>query len=130
MESQQLEWKEAWHDEYLKWICGFANAQGGMLVIGKNDKGEILGVKNAEKLLEDLPNKIRSTMGIVVDVHIHNENGLDFIAICVPAYPNAISYHGKYYLRSGSTNQELSGYALLVDWRIGNEQGENVRNYV
>jgi ATP-dependent DNA helicase RecG len=35
METQQLEWKEAWHDDYLKWICGFANAQGGTLVIGK-----------------------------------------------------------------------------------------------
>lgn len=27
-ESQNVEWKETWHDEYLKWICGFANAQG------------------------------------------------------------------------------------------------------
>ena len=26
-ESQNTEWKEVWHDEYLKWICGFANAQ-------------------------------------------------------------------------------------------------------
>lgn len=28
-ESQNIEWKESWRDEYLKWICGFANAQGG-----------------------------------------------------------------------------------------------------
>jgi ATP-dependent DNA helicase RecG len=112
MENQQLEWKEVWRDEYLKWICGFANAQGGTLVIGKNDKGETVGVKNAKKLLEDLPNKIRSTMGVVADVNLRNENGLDFIEILVPAYPNTISYHGKYYLRAGSTNQELSGYAL------------------
>jgi ATP-dependent DNA helicase RecG len=112
MENQQLEWKETWRDEYLKWICGFANAQGGTLVIGKNDKGETVGVKNAGKLLEDLPNKIRATMGVVADVNQHNENGLDFIEISIPAYPNTISYHGKYYFRSGSTNQELSGYAL------------------
>lgn len=26
-ESQIIEYKESWHDEYLKWICGFANAQ-------------------------------------------------------------------------------------------------------
>jgi hypothetical protein len=38
-ESQNTEWKESWRDEYLKWICGFANAQGGVLFIGKNDKG-------------------------------------------------------------------------------------------
>ncbi|WP_407058550.1 helix-turn-helix domain-containing protein [Syntrophotalea acetylenica] len=26
-ESQNIEWKQSWHDDYLKWICGFANAQ-------------------------------------------------------------------------------------------------------
>jgi ATP-dependent DNA helicase RecG len=112
MESQNLEWKESWHDEYLKWICGFANAQGGTIVIGKNDKGKITGIQNAEKLLEDLPNKIRSTMGIVAKVNLKHKNSLSYIEIIVPSYPNAISYRGKYYLRTGSTNQELSGYSL------------------
>lgn len=32
-ESQHIEWKESWKDDYLKWISGFANAQGGTLVI-------------------------------------------------------------------------------------------------
>ncbi len=27
-ESQNIEYKQSWRDEYLKWICGFANAQG------------------------------------------------------------------------------------------------------
>ena len=30
-ENQNIEYKESWHDEYLKWLCGFANAQGGIL---------------------------------------------------------------------------------------------------
>ena len=34
IESQNIEFKESWHDEYQKWICGFANAQGGTLYIG------------------------------------------------------------------------------------------------
>ena len=25
-EAQHIEFKESWRDEYLKWICGFANA--------------------------------------------------------------------------------------------------------
>jgi ATP-dependent DNA helicase RecG len=66
-ESQKIEWKESWRDEYLKWICGFANAEGGVLVIGRNDKGEAVGVPNAHKLLEDLPNKIRDVLGIMTD---------------------------------------------------------------
>ena len=62
-ENQNIEWKESWRDEYLKWICGFANAQGGTLVIGRNDKGAVKGIENAERLLVDIPNKIRDTMG-------------------------------------------------------------------
>ena len=27
----------SWRDEYLKWVCGFANAQGGTIVVGKDD---------------------------------------------------------------------------------------------
>jgi len=41
-ENQQLEWKESWRDEFLRWICGFANAEGGTLHIGRNDKGGAL----------------------------------------------------------------------------------------
>ena len=77
MENQNIEWKETWRDEYLKWICGFANAQGGRLEIGRNDKGEVVGLDDSIKLLEELPNKIRTTMGIVADVNLLCENDLE-----------------------------------------------------
>ena len=112
MESQNIEWKESWRDEYLQWICGFANAQGGRLEIGRNDKGKIVKLADAKRLLEELPNKIRTTMGIVADVNLCFENEIEYITIEVVPHPNAISYRGKYYMRSGSTNQELTGFAL------------------
>ena len=34
-EHQTIEYKESWHDEFLEWICGYANAYGGTLYIGK-----------------------------------------------------------------------------------------------
>ena len=48
-ESQNIEYKQSWRDEYLKWICGFANAQGGTIFIGMNDDGSVCGVENAKK---------------------------------------------------------------------------------
>ena len=69
-ENQNLEWKSSWRDEHLKWICGFANAQGGRLVIGKNDRGEVLGVKDPLRLMEEIPNKAQSLLGVVVDVNL------------------------------------------------------------
>jgi len=112
MENQHIEWKTSWRDDYLEEICGFANAQGGILEIGRDDKGVVVGLTDAEKLLELLPNKIRTTMGIIADVNLCHENGKKYIAIEVTAHHNAISYRGKYYYRSGSTNQELTGYSL------------------
>ena len=84
-ENQHIEWKTSWRDEYLKWICGFANAEGGTLVIGKNDRGEVVGVPNAAKLLEDIPNKVRDILGMVVAVNLHHEKGRDLLEIVVEA---------------------------------------------
>jgi ATP-dependent DNA helicase RecG len=111
-ENQQIEWKESWRDEYLRWICGFANAGGGVLVIGKNNRGEVVGVKNIEKLLQDIPNKVRDILGIIVAVNQRSENGKEFLEIIVEPYPSPISYKGEYHVRSGSTKQELKGAAL------------------
>ncbi|MDR1537018.1 MAG: ATP-binding protein [Clostridiales bacterium] len=62
MESQIIEWNESWSDEYLKWICAFANTQGCIMVIGKDHEGNISGLDSTEKLSEDLPNKIRNAL--------------------------------------------------------------------
>ena len=34
-ENQRLEWKQTWRDKFIRWICGFANAKGGVLLIGR-----------------------------------------------------------------------------------------------
>jgi ATP-dependent DNA helicase RecG len=93
-ENQNIEWKENWRDEYLKWICGFTNAIGGRLYIGMDDQGKIVGVTDAKKLLEDIPNKVRNILGIIVDVNLLEENGLEYIEIIVPPYPNPIEPEG------------------------------------
>ncbi len=111
-ESQNIEWKESWRDEHLKWICGFANAKGGKIIIGKNDNGEIVGVAKAKRLMEDIPNKIQTQLGILCDVDLKDEGGKDYIEIDVKPYDVLISYQGKYHYRSGSTKQELKGNAL------------------
>jgi len=111
-ESQNIEWKEIWKDEYLKWICGFANANGGRIFIGKNDEGEIIGLKNSKKLLEDIPNKVRDILGILVEVNLHKTEKCEYLEIIIEPQPFAVNYKGQYFYRSGSTKQELRGIAL------------------
>lgn len=112
-EQQNIEYKQSWHDEYLKWVCGFANAHGGAIYIGKDDDGKIVGVADYKKLMDDLPNKIRDVLGIMAEVNLHEDGGLYFIEIITPPYSVPISLRGNYYYRSGSTKQELKGNALM-----------------
>lgn len=122
-ENQNTEWKVNWKDEYLKWICGFANAEGGKLEIGKDDSGNVIGISDSKKLLEDLPNKVRDVLGIIIDVNLHTDNEKDWLSIGVEPYPFPVNYKGQFHYRSGSTKQELKGRALnkfLLD-----KQGKN-----
>ena len=111
-ESQNIEYKEAWRDEYLKWVCGFANAQGGKIYIGCDDNGEVVGVKDAKRLMEDIPNMVKDRMGILIDVNLLESDGKEYLQLITSSSPNPISIRGKYYYRTGSTLQELRGTAL------------------
>lgn len=111
-EHQSIEWKESWHDEYLKWICGYANAYGGTIYIGTDNDGNVVGIDNAKDLLERIPNKITDTMGIIADVNLLYEDELEYLEIVVDKYLSLISFRGKYYYRSGSTMREITGKEL------------------
>ena len=67
---------------------------------------------DSKKLLEDILNKVKDTLGILVDVNLHKTANGDFIEIVVEAYPYPVNYKGQYHYRSGSTKQELKGAAL------------------
>ena len=111
-ESQNIEWKKSWHDDYLKWVCGFANAVGGVIFIGKDDNGVITHLTDYRNLLEAIPNKIREHLGIIAEVNLHQENGAHYLEIIVPPYTVPVSLRGRYYYRTGSTKLELTGNAL------------------
>lgn len=111
-EQQNIEYKQSWHEDYLKWVCGFANAQGGTIFIGKDDMGNVVGIDDFKKLMDDIPNKIKNAIGIMVEVNLHEEEGRHFIEIITHPYSVPISLRGRYYYRSGSTKQELTGASL------------------
>ena len=113
-ENQCIEWKESWKDDCLQEICAFANAQGGSLFIGIDNTGGVVGIteKACKKLTEDLPNKVLSKLGIVVDVNTREKNGVAYLEIAVAPASCPVCCDGRYYYRSGSTCQLLTGNAL------------------
>jgi len=111
-ESQTIEYKQNWRDDCLKVVSAFANNIGGTLIIGLDDQGNPTGLKNVKRLIEDIPNTTRNKLGIIPSVVLNKKNKKDIIEITVTPSSVPISYNGKYYLRSGSTAQELQGKDL------------------
>jgi ATP-dependent DNA helicase RecG len=111
-ENQKVEFKSRWSDDFLKTICAFANSSGGKLYIGIDDNGKIVGVNDAKKLLEDVPNKIKSKLFITPFVSVENQEGKDVIVVEVLPSTFPVFYEGKIFVRSGSTAQELTSLEL------------------
>ncbi|MBM4176814.1 MAG: DeoR family transcriptional regulator [Ignavibacteria bacterium] len=111
-ENQNMEYKPSWRDDYLKTVCALANTRGGTLFIGKDDNGTPIDLPDYNRLMEDIPNKIRNHLGITAEVKLQELNQIHFIEIFIQPYTVAISYHGKYYIRVGTTTTELTGNSL------------------
>jgi ATP-dependent DNA helicase RecG len=109
IESQTIEYKQTWRNDCLKVVSAFANNVGGNLIIGLDDNGVPTNLKNIKKLLEDIPNTIRHKLGITPSVELDKNNT---IKILIKPSSIPVSYNGRYYLRSGSTVQELQGKEL------------------
>jgi ATP-dependent DNA helicase RecG len=105
-ENQNIEFKEGWHDDCLKWICGFANAQGGTIYIGIDDAGKTRGVADSHRLMEEIPNKIRSNLGILAEVNLRPKDGLDVIEIVT--LPTRSRYRGAAAITSEAGRPNLN----------------------
>lgn len=62
--------------------------------------------------MEDIPNKVRDVLGIIVDVNLLAQDGKEYIEICVSPNTYPVNCRGEYHYRSGSTKQLLKGQAL------------------
>ena len=62
--------------------------------------------------MEDIPNKVRDVLGIIVDVNLYSEEDKDYLEIVTLPSSYPVNFKGEYHYRSGSTKQLLKGTAL------------------
>ncbi len=129
-EGERTEFKEgSYNPNLLKPIAGFLNTTGGTVLIGVNDEGEVIGVDEysnatADKFDQDFRNLLRDKLGSDALAFIRfshgrfGEHGIYRID-CEPADQPVFMRTGKgvsgetFYIRSGSTNQQLGFRAAL-----------------
>lgn len=82
-ESQRTEFKRHLKGGWLKLVSAFVLDQNRRCI---DDQGQAFWIEKADKLPEDIPNKVRNILGIVVDVNLVMHDNLEALHIEVPAY--------------------------------------------
>lgn len=87
-------------------ICAFANATGGVILIGVTDTGEVVGVGTHNKLKSAVQATARSAEPpIAVEI----ESVGKVLCVTVPAqHSKPYSFGGKFFIREGASSQQMS----------------------
>lgn len=106
-EGYNLEFKEGLSDNIGRTMCAFANASGGRILIGINDKGGLTGFKPTNKAkseIYDIARKMEPSIRVSVD-----KTGENICVITVfEGIEKPYSFGGKFFMREGSNSQQLS----------------------
>lgn len=125
-ESQEVEFKESVNSfqDISKLMCGFANTYGGVIIVGVNNKKEIIGIKDN---LDSIQQKISSaaqavSSPIFPSIETHKIGGKNIVAIVVQqAIDNTFhSFQGVIWVRIGSTLKKIEGNQI-VDFLRGKQ---------
>ena len=118
-ETQEVEFKEGCPSGHklAEIICGLANTDGGVLILGISAKKEIKGLHcDFDKLQQDIANirqSIHSSPQVSTSIHAFDDKKIALIEVNKANDKNAHTFNGAVYVRIGSTTHKLEGQALF-----------------
>ena len=112
-ESRQLEYKEKISNTFLKTVSAFANYDGGSVLFGVNDAGEVVGISDIEQKCLDIENSINDNIKPQPDYCIEIINNGKTISLNVRSGVNKpYLYKGKAYKRNDTSTIEVDQIEL------------------
>lgn len=100
------EFKRSMPSDLGREMCAFANASGGVILLGVTDKGEIAGVADHNKLKSQIQAIARSAEP-PIKVEIASIDSV--LCVTMPVQDNKpYSFGGKFFMRVGANSQQLS----------------------
>ncbi len=100
------EFKRSMPSDLGREMCAFANASGGVILLGVTDKGEIVGVADHNKLKSQVQAIARSAEP-PIRVEIASIDSV--LCVTMPVQDNKpYSFGGKFFMREGANSQQLS----------------------
>ena len=151
-ENQKVEFKESFHSsqDISKIICGFANTEGGVLLLGVDDNGGIVGFGGGPDQLQQQVSCANQNVSPqpLMSIEAFKKGGRGILAVIVQRPSDSVYYtfNGAIYVRVGSTNRRLEGQTHLEflrnkqvlsfdnledpDFKIGDISKEHLRRYL
>jgi ATP-dependent DNA helicase RecG len=128
-ESETVELKEIYTQELKKEIIAFVNTNGGTIYIGVDDDGEIVGIQNADMVMQQIANALRDNIkpdiSMFTKIELIQENKKFFIKITIEQgtkKPYYLSNKGLkpsgVYIRKGTTSAPASEDAIRMMIKI------------
>lgn len=110
-EGLNTESKTSFNEDVIVTLVAFANAKGGKVYVGVNDKGEAVGVdlepESVQKWINEIKHKTEPS--VIPDADIEEVDGKQVVALSVQEYPiKPVAVKGRYYKRQANSNHQLS----------------------
>jgi ATP-dependent DNA helicase RecG len=110
-ESETLEFKENFGEEVIETAVAFSNKDGGIILVGVSDKGEIKGVSIGKETLKEWSNKISQTTEptLIPEIESCKLKGKTIVVIKIKESPlKPVSYKGVCFMRIKNSNKKLT----------------------
>ena len=105
-EGSTLEFKRTLARDLGREICAFANAAGGVILLGVDDDGTVRGVERHHRLKSQVQSIARSADP---PISVQLESMGEVLAVSVPAQGGKpYSFRGKFFIRDGASSQQMS----------------------
>ena len=112
-ETKNLEFKEKMTNTFLKTVSAFANYEGGTIIFGLDDSGEITGLNDPDKLCLKIENKINESIKPQPEYLITVKNNDNTISLTVkPGANKPYLYNSKAYKRNDTSTIEVDNIEL------------------
>ena len=105
-EGPTVEFKRSLTKDVGRELCAFANSDGGTILIGVTDTGEIVGVANHNRLKSRLQSTARSAEP-PVELEVESVDRV-LRAIVPPQKRKPYSFGGRFFMRIGANSQQMS----------------------
>ena len=110
-ESQTLEFKVSFDKACIESLVAFANARGGMILIGVANSGVIQGVTLGKETLNEWLGQIKSSTSpsLIPELFAYTFQGKRVVVISLQEFPvKPVNTRGRYFKRIASANHQLA----------------------